>query len=203
VIRRTNHPADDCLLDCYFSERDGTVVDPRIAEHLTDCEPRGTRYAELTRVLETVRSEGELEADAVFTPERLRAQRLQIGRRIEQLTRPARVITFPGQLVPRGLSVSSARFAPRWVAAAGAAGLFVGIALGASYRWDAPGLVTGREAVIRLPQSAPAAARAIQPAAADDVFLSELETALDRPRTRELVAIDALTPHFREIRTTY
>ena len=36
--------------------------------------------------------------------------------------------------------------------------------------------------------------------AADDVFLSELEFALDRPRTRELVAFDAFTPHVREIR---
>jgi hypothetical protein len=36
--------------------------------------------------------------------------------------------------------------------------------------------------------------------AADDAFLSELEFALDRPQTRELVAFDAFTPHVREIR---
>jgi hypothetical protein len=36
--------------------------------------------------------------------------------------------------------------------------------------------------------------------AADDAFLSELELALERPHTRELLAFDALTPHVREIR---
>jgi hypothetical protein len=36
--------------------------------------------------------------------------------------------------------------------------------------------------------------------ATDDAFLSELEVALERPHTRELLAIDALTPHVREIR---
>jgi hypothetical protein len=34
---------------------------------------------------------------------------------------------------------------------------------------------------------------------ADDVFMSALELALDRPHTSELVAFDALTPHVREI----
>jgi hypothetical protein len=31
-------------------------------------------------------------------------------------------------------------------------------------------------------------------------FLSELEIALERPHTPELVALDAMTPHVREIR---
>ena len=33
-------------------------------------------------------------------------------------------------------------------------------------------------------------------------FLSDLEIALERPHTRELLAFDALTPHVREIRDT-
>jgi hypothetical protein len=36
--------------------------------------------------------------------------------------------------------------------------------------------------------------------AADDAFLSNLEIALERPHTRELLAFDELTPHVREIR---
>jgi hypothetical protein len=36
--------------------------------------------------------------------------------------------------------------------------------------------------------------------AGDDAFLSDLEVALERTQTRELRAIDALTPHVREIR---
>jgi hypothetical protein len=33
----------------------------------------------------------------------------------------------------------------------------------------------------------------------DDEFLGELEVALARPHTRELLAYDALTPHVRDI----
>jgi hypothetical protein len=33
----------------------------------------------------------------------------------------------------------------------------------------------------------------------DDRFLRELEVALERPHTRELLPIDAWTPHVREI----
>jgi hypothetical protein len=36
--------------------------------------------------------------------------------------------------------------------------------------------------------------------ATDDAFLSDLEVALERPHTRELLAFDALTPHVREVR---
>jgi len=40
------------------------------------------------------------------------------------------------------------------------------------------------------------------PATADeDAFLSDLEVALARPRTRELQPFDALTPHVRDIST--
>ena len=35
--------------------------------------------------------------------------------------------------------------------------------------------------------------------AADDAFWSELEVVLERPRTRELQPLDALTPHVRDI----
>jgi hypothetical protein len=34
----------------------------------------------------------------------------------------------------------------------------------------------------------------------NEQFLSELELALERPHTSELVALDELTPHVREVR---
>ena len=46
----------------------------------------------------------------------------------------------------------------------------------------------------------PAAGGGPADVAADDAFLSELEIALERPRTRELQAFDTFTPHVREIR---
>jgi hypothetical protein len=205
VIRRAQHLPEARLLDCYLNERDGTAVDPRVAEHLTDCEPCGARYAELTRFMDTLRSDAGLEADHAFTPERLRLQREQIARRLEHVNRPGRVITFPSRIGRRGMTVSTARVAPRWTAAAAAAGLFAGVALGAAYQWDGAALRrrVGREVMAARP--APAApvlthAGAAQ-VGADDAFMLELEVAIDRPRTRELIAIDAFTPHFREIRT--
>jgi hypothetical protein len=202
-MRRVHHLSDDRLLDCYLDEREEATLDPRVAEHLTDCEPCGARYAELVRLLDTARSEAELEADAVFTSDRLRLQQQQIARRIELTNRSGRVISFPAPMARRTMTVSTERTAPRWIAAAAAAGLFVGVALGASYRWsDVPRPGSARGATTaRSSQMAPVAVRVnTSQIAADDAFMSELEMALDRPRTRELIAIDALTPHFREIR---
>ena len=55
-----------------------------------------------------------------------------------------------------------------------------------------------------LPAAAPVATDGNQTSApsvaADDAFLSDLETALERNQTRELRALDALTPHVREVR---
>jgi len=174
------------------------VLDPPAAEHLADCADCTARYAALTAFMETLRRDGEAEADAVFTPERLRAQQHAIARRVEHLGRPARVISFPHRIVQRTLGVSQSRTAPRWVAAAAAAGLFVGVALGASYEWNmrrAPSAFATRDVTARI---APAAARGAN--ADDAAFLSDLELALERPHTRELQAFDALTPHVREIR---
>ncbi len=206
MIRRAHHLPEARLLDCYLNERDGTAVDPRVAEHLTDCNLCGARYADLTRFMDTLRSDTELEADAAFTPERLRVQREQIARRLELVNPPGRVIRFPSQIARRGITVSPARGAPRWTAAAAAAGLFVGAALGAAYQWNGASLMKGpfgREINATRPEQAPALTRVTSPqGGTDDAFMLELEVAIDRPRTRELIAIDELTPHFREIRTT-
>jgi hypothetical protein len=206
VIRRAHHLREDRLLDCYLAARSGEAIDPPTAEHLSDCPSCGARFAELTSFMDTLRREGQAEADAVFTGERLRAQHQQIARRLEHVGRPARVISFPGQLVRRTITASTSHTAPRWVAAAAAAGLIVGIALGASYEWEShvrTAQTIARETSASRPSRlAPVAARgafAID-AATDDVFLSELEVALERPQTRELVAFDALTPHVREPR---
>lgn len=205
MIGRAHHLREDRLFDCYVAERSGEVIDPPTAEHLSDCASCGARFAELASFMDTLRSEGQAEAETIFTPERLRAQQQHIARRLEHVGRPARVISFPGQLVRRTITASTSQTAPRWVAAAAAAGLFVGIALGASYEWESrvrTAQTAARETgASRGPRLAPVAARGGSPieVVTDDVFLSELEVALERPQTRELVAFDALTPHVREV----
>jgi hypothetical protein len=191
------HVPDDRLLDACLTAREGEPIDPPVAEHLADCGACGARYEALAEVLEAVRTEGEAEADAIFTPARLRQQHQQIARRIEHVGRAARVISFPGRFVRRTMSVSTAPAAPRWIAAA-VAGLFIGVAVGASYQWG----TRGDRALPGDTRLTPVATRGSTPVevAADDAFLSELELALERPHTRELVAFDALTPHVREVR---
>lgn len=206
---RAPHLRDDRLLDCYVAVRHGEALGPSVAEHLTDCDACGARYAELARFMDAVRAEGEAEADAIFTPDRLRAQQQHIAQRVEHVGRAARVISFPRRFVGRTAAGSTPHSAPRWIAAAAAAGLFLGIALGVSYQWEwkarTPGFA-GRAAPAGSPRPAtltPLATRGSDPAPAvapDDAFLSELEVMLDRPRTSELQPFDVLTPHVREIR---
>jgi hypothetical protein len=210
VSPRVRHLTEERLFDYYVAERAAELVDPPTAEHLSDCEGCSARYTELVAFMDGVRREGEAEAEAVFTADRLHAQQQQIARRIALVGRPARVLSFPGRIVRRTINASSSRTAPRWIAAAAAAGLFVGVAVGASYqfRWGlAPNrsaqtfLVTGA-ASQRAARLTPVATRVAGQVdvAADDAFLSDLEIALDRPRTRELLAFDDFTPHVREIR---
>ena len=201
-MRRGRHLQEERLFDSYLAERSGAAIDPPVAEHLADCAECSARYAELASFMDTLRTEGEGDADEVFTPERLQAQQQQIARRIAQVGRPARVLSFPSRIVRRTISASSARPSPRWVALGAAAGLFIGAVLGASYQWTAH---DGSALIVRngaAPRLTPVATRGISPAeiAADEAFLSDLEVALERPHTRELQAFDALTPHVREIK---
>jgi anti-sigma factor RsiW len=214
VIRRAHHHlTEERLFDSYMAERSGEPIDPPVAEHLTDCASCGARYTELATFMDTLRREGDAEADACFTPERLRVQQQHIARRIALLGRPARILSFPGRIVRRTIDASTGSSA-RWIAAAAAAGLFIGVALGASYPWawqdlGVPSLVARGGSLVargggiaRPARMTPVATRGTSPAdvAADDAFLSDLEVALERPHTRELQAFEALTPHVREIR---
>ena len=207
---RVRHLTEERLFDVYLAERAAEPADPPAAEHLADCSACGVRYAELVSLMDTIRRDGDAEVDAVFTPDRLHAQQQEIARRISLVGRPARVLSFPKRIVRRTIAASSSRTAPRWIAAAAAAGLFVGVAVGASYqfRWGlapyrtaAPFIASGA-ATPRTARLTPVATRGAGQAdvAADDAFLSDLEIALDRPRTRELLAFDDFTPHVREIR---
>jgi anti-sigma factor RsiW len=205
-MQRAHHLPEERLFDSYLAERGGTPMDPPVAEHLADCSACGARYAELTAFMDGLRRDGDAEADAIFTPERLRLQQQQIAHRIAVVGRPARILSFPGRIVRRTIDASTSRTAPRWIAAAAAAGLFVGVAVGASFQWRAQ--FQGRQPLVtdtaraRAPRLTPVATRGsgAPEAASDDAFLSDLELALERPHTRELQAFDALTPHVREIR---
>ena len=202
MITRRRHLQDESLFDCYLAERSGEPIDPRLTEHLTSCAACRDRYAEITRFSEVLSVEAAREADAIFTPERLRALQQHIARRLEHVGHPARVIVFPGPPGSNRAGYAAPRVARRWVAASLAAGMFIGVGTGLMLDWGtlrAPARVTPgviRQALRNVPRSEATRPQALE---ADDVFLSELELAGERPRIVELSAVDALTPHVREI----
>ena len=209
MIARAPHLQDERLFDCYYAERRGDAPDPPIAEHLTDCDACRRRFYELSQFLSALRTEADAELEAAFPPERIRAQQQEIARRLESVGRAARVISFPGRVAAQQANTSTARMATRWIAAAAAAGLFVGVAAGTAFNFGGR-LDFGRSARFNVGQTARPRISASVPAvlapavgsistAADDAFMSDLESALDRPHTSELVVFDALTPHVREI----
>ena len=202
-MKHAAHLKDDRLVECYFATRTGDLPDPRDAEHLADCPECTDRYAELTAFMGGLREDAEAEADELFPAERLEAQQARILHRISRFQRSARVISFPARDVAVA-STPAARVPPRWLAAAAAAGLFIGVAVGgfigpAGLRPSTPPMQVGSSVEPR-PQAAPAMRVAV-PAEPrdDDAFLMQLEVSLERPHLRELQPFDAITPHVREI----
>jgi hypothetical protein len=92
--------------------------------HLDGCAACRSRYAAFAAWLVAACDDATAEADEAFTPERLAAQQSQILRRLEAMERPARVIKFPRFAGPVSSQHSGAR---RWIAAAAAAGLVIGL----------------------------------------------------------------------------
>lgn len=207
MIVNSGHLKDDHLFECYVAERVGDTIDPRTVDHLSDCQACLARYDEFVGFMDDLREHADVETDLQFPAERLVAQQQQILRRLEHVNRSARVITFPGGESAGG-SRSSVTLTPRWVAAAAAAGLFIGVGLGGYLGPDR----LHRSPRFQQVQAAPA--MSVQPPAPasavlvsspkvevpdDDEFLIELELALAHSGTRELQPFDAMTPHVQDI----
>jgi anti-sigma factor RsiW len=213
MIVRAPHLQDDVLYDCYYAERRGQPIDPPSAEHLVDCDACARRYADVGVFMATLSADAEAEVDALFPPERLRQQQQDVAKRLEMVGRAARVIMFPGRrsVAPAQTARPSAtRVTTRWIAAAAAAGLFVGVAAGTFFNFvpgfDFSSSIRGNAGTRQVSTALPShlVPSPVKPAAeivdTDDRFMSDLESVLDRPHTSELIAFDALTPHVREIR---
>jgi hypothetical protein len=206
MIVRAPHLQDERLYECYYAERRGDVLDPPTAEHLSDCDACRHRFDDLSQFMAAIRNDADAALEASFPPDKLRAQQQEIARRLESIGRAARIISFPGRLAVRPSNTSTVRLATRWIAGAAAAGLFVGVAAGTAFNFGGR-LNFAQNARLTIGQ--PVRPRPQQPhigpapvggaSASDDAFMSDLESALDRPHTSELAVFDALTPHVREI----
>ena len=176
-------------------------------KHLQSCADCRERYAAFATWLETVRSDARAEADEAFGGERFATQQAQIARRLEALEHPARVIAFPRFARPISAQHDPRR---RWVAAAAAAGLVIGVGLGQvlEFRTLPPMRVpevaqTQPQVVARgtLPSSDQVAANVqTPPQASDELFLYDQEIIPAQVRVPEsLQYLNAITPGPRDI----
>ena len=192
--RSMRHLGDDDLL--------ALIESAKTDSHLDSCERCAVRHAELLCVIADL-DVVHAEADAVFDDARLLHQRSHILRRLDKNHGPARVLPFPAAAEGAGAIRVLASAGRRWVAAAAIAGLVVGIFSGRmlTHRADEPRTDRLRQiysSSVRRAASNPVIVPAeLRTGSGDDILLEEVESALARPRVRELTAIDAITPAAR------
>jgi hypothetical protein len=192
-LRLTAH-LDDSALAAIWT--DASAMGAQSAHpHLENCATCRGRFTDLSTWLQIARVDATAEADEHFSPERLASQHALVFRRLEAAERPARVIAFPRFAQPLTSRTSNAS---RWIAAAAAGGLIVGVGVGqlmdlrhsltvppsaVSGRTDGPPVVLGRDPRVQTVS-----------ATRDEAFLSELDASLSRAAVPELRALDAFTP---------
>lgn len=199
-----SHPRDDRLIAVYFGDEQGDADERRaVRQHLHGCETCTWRYTELTAPLERLRRDAASEADEVFTPSRLAAQREAVMRRLEQGGSAGRVLPFPSGAA--GLTRSLGRRPmTRWIAAAAAAGLLFGILAGRVIEYGRPvAPAVAKASAMHAPvvsSGAPVTVADLNgQTPADEAFLTDFDQAVTRQRIPALSALDACTPHVREV----
>ena len=161
--------------------------------HVSQCALCQARLAELRGWLDSTAGDAAAIADAVFTPERLAAQKQSVLARLEAAGRSARVIAFPiGTAAP----ATSRTMVVRWVTVAAAAGIVIGLASGR--------LLDPHTAAPDPVQAADRAATPATPVATQEPEDVEeaaalLDAAYDRVSLGALQTIDDMTPRARDI----
>jgi hypothetical protein len=201
---RSAQHLDDGAFTRLWTEETSTGQ-PASDAHLNACAQCRDRYDAFTQWLDRLRDDAHAEADDAFPAERLAAQQAHILRRLETLERPARVIAFPRFARP---VTSTQGGAQRWVAAAAAAGLVIGLFAGQfvdfrgrfghrpvetnlnALRTPAPSPVTAGV----NPAPAPAAATS-----ADESLFYGGDLAQNYVRISTLQPMDSITPRARDL----
>ncbi len=181
--------------------------DRRIAtrEHADDCPRCATELDDFRTTLDALRAEAACEE--AISPARLARQRARILRRIRALIGPpARILRFPAIAKP---PFSSPSTATRWLGAAAAAGLVVGIAIGQfvdNRSPDVPAQAAALADTATSPSATQTSARLlpVDPVGTrgpldDEQLMAKLEEAVTTPRVATLVALDELTPRLRDV----
>jgi hypothetical protein len=196
-LRRSGH-LDDAALAAIWTDGAAGGAQPS-HPHLQACAGCRSRFASFASWLTELRVDAAAEVDELFPPERLAAQHAQIFRRLEAAERPARVIAFPK--FPQPLTSGSSH-GSRWIAAAAAAGLIVGVGVGQmmDIRRSLSGPVAPASEVrlAEAQRSDRADVRTVSTGGREEAFLSEVDVTLSRPALPELRALDEFTPRAGE-----
>lgn len=158
----------------------------RAAAHLAACVQCRHEYERLAAALDGDRADAHAAAAEALPAVDLERQRLSIQQRIARLGAVARVLPFPGAIVPTASETVPAD--RRWVMAAAAAGLVLGMLVG---RLPGPAGAGGEGQPVsagRMAEALPA------DALRDDPLLSGVEEVLTRESRPEFEALDELTP---------
>ncbi|HAK55590.1 MAG: hypothetical protein QF463_04730 [Vicinamibacterales bacterium] len=184
---------------------DGMTLPADAAEHLARCGHCQRRRDELVALLADVQTVARGDADAALTPQRLASQRQRITHRIAALVgsaAPARILRFPARLrsVPRSLGQH------RWLPAAMAAGLVVGVFAGRMLDFTQGDEARPTAAVVAtmdgdafVSASRAVALRGAQGLLDDETILTEIDSTLATEYCEALDALDALTPRIQEV----
>lgn len=123
------HLVDDQMIAVYIGAEPRFGRRTRALNHLQACIACARRYETFVQQMADLREDAAAEADEIFTPGKLEVQRAQILARLERTWHPARVLPFPSHAA-QNLSIFTGNQVKRWIAAAAAAGLILGLTLG-------------------------------------------------------------------------
>jgi hypothetical protein len=161
--------------------------DAELPPDIAGCDRCLALHQSVTQTLREVTATAAVSADAAFPPERLARQRARILTRLQRHGQQARVLAFPLPRTHRP-ALLHPRSLRRWVAAAAAAGLIVGLVAGRTVH-DIPSLHVS----MGLPTTS--YSRAVRPReSADDELLREVERAVVPAGPTALWPIDKVTP---------
>lgn len=189
------HLSDDRLIELCLAGPVATGDDP----HLAACADCAARRSVLTGLLAEISAATAAEADAVFPEDRLARQRARILQRLQHEVPFGRVIAFPATPAVERLSLR-ARVTTRWVAAAAAAGLVIGLLAGHLAHDLSDSQPPSADVMVSNEADAAVELRAVSTTLSDDEFLSQVEVAVGSAGPAALRPLDQLTPRAWEVR---
>lgn len=197
-LRHAHVPTERLAALALAGTDDERGADGEILAHVAMCHTCATALSRLTSELDDLRGEAHHEADVHFPESVLEAQKSRVLDRLAHIGQAARVLPFP----LRAVSANPVRpvVNRRWVSAAAAAGLLIGLVTGQMMHvspWERASHVSARTTPAQgAAPSRPTAVPLVTATASltDYVSLTEVDSAVQLRRAADILAFDALTP---------